>query len=220
LTPESAVARMVAMNDPMTPPYTAPGPPAPGSSLGLAVEDARQRAIRLLSDGYAYDVLTEAEFEWRLGQLSLANSPAEVEALVTDLTRANHPHLPPATVPGSVVAPAEERIVGIMSESRRQGPWRVPQRLRILAVMSNMRIDLRYAIIPEGCTIEVRAIMANVGIIAPPGMMIDFDVSPVMGTTRNDASRVPASGYWAPHVRVKGSAVMSEVRVRVREPGR
>ena len=186
--------------------------------LAPGAEQARERAIRLLSDGYAYDLLTEAEFEWRLGQLSLASSPAEVEALVADLTPAAREPLAGAAL--QPAAAAEERLVGIMSESRRQGAWRVPQRLKIVAVMSSMRIDLRYAVIPAGCTIEVRAIMANVAIIAPPGMLVDFDVSPVMGSTRNDASRVPAPGYWTPHVRVSGTAIMSEVRVRVRELGR
>lgn len=187
--------------------------------MALAVADARERAIRLLSDGYAYDVLTESEFEWRLGQLSGANSPSEVEALVADLTAVNRPPLVGAAVQ-LPPAPAEARLVGIMSESRRQGPWMVPRRLQVFALMSNMRIDLRDAVIPDGCTIEVRAIMANVSIVAPPGLIVDFEVSPFMGSTRNDASRIPLPNAWTPHVRVSGSAVMSEVRVRVREPGR
>ena len=186
--------------------------------MAYRVEQAREHAIKLLSDGYAYDALSEAEFEWRLGQLSLAHTPAEVEALVADLAPAGPPATRGPSLPGSV--PAEERIVGIMSDSRRQGAWRVPQRLRILAVMSSMRIDLRQAAIPEGCTIEIKAVMANVTIVAPPGLVVDFDVSPVMGSTRNDASGVPLTGYRMPHVRVTGSAFMAEVRVRVRELGR
>ena len=189
--------------------------PEPGRALALAVEEARERAIRVLSDGYAYDALTEDEFEWRLGQLSLTNSPAEVQALIADLPGAGA-----TAISGAYSGPppaASERIRALMSDVRRDGPWRLPQRLRVSAIMSSVRLDLRYATIPPGCVIEVSAIMANVLIIVPPGLPVEFDVSPVMGSARNDSWRVPAIA-GAPLVRVAGSAVMAEVRVRVRDP--
>jgi len=99
---------------------------------------------------------------------------------------------------------------------RRDGPWRLPQRLKVSAVMSHVRLDLRQAVIPPGCVIEVRAIMASVLVLVPPGLPVEFDVSPFMGTARNDSSRMPAA-FGAPVVRVTGSAFMAEVRVRVRE---
>jgi len=206
------------MNRPYDPPRAAA--PEPGSAPAPMLEQARERAIRVLSDGYAYDALTEEEFEWRLGQLSLANSPVEVQALIADLPA---PGVSPLTATytggmyAGVPAPAEERISGIMSEVRRDGPWRLPMRLKVSAVMSNVRLDLRRAVIPPGCLIEVSAIMASVSIIVPPGLPVEFDVSPIMGAARNDSSRVP-SAIGAPVVRVKGSAFMAEVRVRVREP--
>lgn len=210
----------------MNRPYVAPrsAAPEPGSTLALAVEQARERAIRVLSDGYAYDALTEEEFEWRLGQLSLANSPAEVQALLADLPAAG---ASPASTGYAGVAytgsaydrfavPGEERIRGIMSEVHRDGAWRLPQRLKVTAVMSNVRLDLRRAMIPPGCLIEVSAIMAAVSVIVPPGLPVQLDVSPVMGSVRNDSTRIPAAA-GAPLVRVRGSALMAEVRVRVRE---
>jgi hypothetical protein len=209
------------MTDPMNPPYAAPRSvaPEPGSALALAVEQAREHAIRVLSDGYAYDALTEDEFEWRLGQLSLANSPAEVQALIADLA-APGVASDAATRTGvgyyGVAAETKERIRGIMSEVRREGAWRLPQQLKVSALMSNVRLDLRQAVIPPGCVIEVSAIMAAVHIIVPPGLPVAMEVSPIMGTARNDSSRVPAIP-GAPVVRVRGSAFMAEVRVRVRE---
>lgn len=193
--------------------------PIPGSVEALAVEQAREQAIRVLSDGYAYDALTEDEFEWRLGQLSLAHSPAEVQVLIADLPPSGANPLTAAYSSGSYAgapAPPEERIRGIMSEVRRDGAWRLPLRLNVKAVMSNVRLDLRRAIIPPGCLIDVRAVMSAVHIIVPPGLPVDLDVSPVMGSARNDSMRFPAAP-GAPVIRVRGSAVMAEVRVRVRE---
>ena len=152
--------------------------PVPGSALALALEEARERAIRVLSDGYAYDKLTEDEFEWRLGQLSLANSPVEVQALIVDLPGAEAP----VATTTYAVAPgrAEERIRGVMSEVRRDGPWLLPQQLRVSGLMSDVRLDLRQATIPPGCVIDVLAVMSSVTIIVPPGLSVEFEVSPVM----------------------------------------
>lgn len=209
------------MIDPMNRPSVAPPSvaPEPGSALALAVEEAREHAIRVLSDGYAYDVLTEDEFEWRLGQLSLANSPVEVQSLIADLPAVAGAPVTSASAGGtysSRPALSEDRIRGVMSEVRRDGPWRLPQRLKVSAIMSDVRLDLRQAVIPPGCVIEVRAIMAGIRIIVPPGLRVELDVSPFMGSARNDSSRMPAA-FGAPVVRVTGSAIMAEVRVRVRE---
>lgn len=205
------------MTDFRTPLSAAP-PPAPGSLGAASLDDARERAIRLLTDGFAYDLITVEEFEWRLGQLSLADSPRGIDALVADLGTPGQAAT--AVRAGSAIAATEGRILGIMSETRREGPWRVPNRLRVKAVMSEVRVDLRYAVLPPSCTIDVSAIMANVQFIVPPGMVVDFDVTPIMATARNDVRAQRLDGHLQPHVRIHGSAIMAEVRVRVRDLGR
>ena len=198
--------------------------PLPSASHPLAgtpsasLDEARERAIRLLTDGFAYDVITVEEFERRLGLLSHADTPRAIDALVADLGTPARTGLVPG--PMAAAAAAEGRILGIMSQTRREGPWRVPQRLRVKAVMSEVRVDLRYAVIPPGCTIDVSAIMANVHVIVPPGMVVDFDVTPIMASARNDVRAQALDGYLQPEVRIVGSAVMAEVRVKVRALGR
>lgn len=199
-------------------PY-APMPSPRPTQPSLSLEGARERAIRLLTDGYAYDVISEGEFEWRLGQLSRAATPSAVDALVSDLAVPLVASPSGQVRPASLV-PASGRIVAVMSDTRRDGPWRVPQHLRILAVMSSVRIDLRYAVIPPACMIEVSGIMSNVTFIAPPGMLVDFDVSPFMGAARNDAIGLGPASYHMPQVTIRGTSIMSEVRVRLRALGR
>ena len=193
----------------------------PGSlslPLAQANEAAQERAVRLLTDAYAYDVITDIEFERRLGQLSSAASPAMIDSLIGDL--AQRSGLVREAVPGYAMAPSEGRIVGFMSETRRKGPWRVPQRLLVRAVMSDMKIDLRYAAIPAGCSIEVKALMSSVSIIVPPGLVVAFNIDPFMGNARSDADDMSLGGGGLAHVHVHGSAIMAEVRVRVRAFGR
>jgi hypothetical protein len=184
--------------------------PAPATSL----DEARERAIRLLTDGFAYDVITVEEFEWRLGQLSQADSSRAVDALVADLGTPAHPL---ATRESMVNVETEGRILGIMSETRRQGPWRVPRRLVVKAVMSDVKIDLRYAAIPPECMIDVMAVMANVSIIVTPGMIVDFDVTPIMASAGNATRAMGTSIHALPRVRIRGTAIMAEVKVKVRE---
>lgn len=206
---------MTGMPDPVHRPAGAPF----GARLPLAftgtLEQAREHAIRVLSDGYAYDALTEDEFEWRLGQLSSATTPAEVQALISDLPAPGTGAIPLSY--SASPAPVADRIRGLMSDIKRDGVWRLPERLRVTATMSSIRLDLRQAILPTGCTIDVRAIMANVTIIVPPTVAVDFDVTPIMASAYNDSARAMAT-FGAPHIHVRGTALMAEVRVRRREP--
>jgi hypothetical protein len=179
-------------------------------------QDSRERAIRLLTDAYAYDEITEHEFERRLGMLGLAATPAMMNSVVADLGQGGA--LVRDAVPGYLPAPREGRIVGFMSEARRKGPWRVPQRLLVRATMSDVKIDLRYAAIPPNCAIEVRALMSSVQIIVPPGLNVGFHVNPFLGAAGSDADDSMVPGLS--HVSVSGSCFMAEVRVRVRGLGR
>jgi predicted membrane protein len=86
--------------------------------------------------------------------------------------------------------------------------------------MSDVKIDLRYAVLPPACTIDVSAIMSNVTYIVPPGMIVDFDVTSFMSSARNDERSMATSVYTLPHVRIRGHAIMAELKVRVRDLGR
>ena len=177
------------------------------------VHEARESAIRILTDAYAYDAITEVEFERRLGRLSAADSEAAVGAIVADL--------PVMCAAGErpsrwILPTPRPEIVGFMSEIRRNGPWVVPEHLSIRAMMCDMKIDLRSAVIPTPCTIDVTAVMANVSLLVSPGRTVEFDVQPFLAAVGSDADGGALSGHLEPHLRIVGTAVMSEVRVRLR----
>ncbi len=188
-----------------------------GLAAGTATDEARERAIRILTDAYAYDVIGDAEFERRLEMLGKSVATSSINAVVADLP-----------IEGGVarraqeygtMAPREGRIAGLMSETRRTGPWRVPERLAVRAIMCDMKLDLRYAAVPPHCEISVTALMSSVAVIVAPGTLVDFDVNPIMGAAGSGADdffRDPSSA----HIRVRGQAIMAEVRVKVRRLGR
>lgn len=199
------------MTDPKAPPPASWADARPLSRY--PTHEARESAIRILTDAYAYDAITEVEFERRLGRLSVADNGAAIGAIVADLPvmgtideRSSRRLLP---TPRS-------RIVGFMSDVHRTGPWLVPEHLSIRAVMCNMTIDLSYAVIPPACIIDVTAVMAAVSILVSPGLTVEFDMQPVLASVGSDAEGGVPGGRALADVRLVGTAVMAEVRVRVR----
>ena len=182
-----------------------------------AADEARERAIRILTDAYAYDVISDVDFERRLDMLGKSLAASSMNAVVADLPVQGT--LVQRAPEYGVLAPREGRIVGLMSETRRTGPWRVPERLTVRAIMCDMKLDLRYAALPPQCEIDVTAVMSSVAILVAPGTLVDFVVNPFMGAAGSGADdffRDPSSA----HIRVRGQAIMAEVRVKVRRLGR
>lgn len=194
----------------------APIPASWGEARPLSrypAHEARESAIRILTDAYAYDAITEVEFERRLGRLNVADSGTAIGAIVADLPvmgttegRSSRRLLP---TPRS-------RIVGFMSDVHRTGPWLVPESLSIRAVMCNMTIDLSYAVIPPACIIDVTAVMAAVSILVSPCLTVEFDMQPFLASVGSDADGGVLGGRAEAHVRIVGTAVMADVRVRLR----
>ena len=113
--------------------------------------------------------------------------------------------------------PPERRMLAIVGEARRVGRWAVPRCLRVRAMLSEVKIDLRETPIPDGFTLDVTALGSRVTLIVPPGVTVAFDVLAVLGNAINQAHETATPGSTSPAIRVAGSAVLGEVRVLVRE---
>lgn len=223
------------MTSPDTGPFSADRRPVPAPPGQAVLAAARESAIALLTDRFADDTLTVDEFEARLDRLYAAGTAAELDGVMRDLVHVPAGELaasrgpagaqnavPSAYSPNSPngTAPGSGRVVAILSETRRIGAWRVPGRLDLQAVLGDVMIDLRDATLPPGgCEIDVMAVLAQVRVLVPPGVVVEDGVTSVMSTVRNDAedgSRLPTG---ATRVRLTGTAVLSEIGVRVALPG-
>ena len=194
-------------------------PPVPSLS------QLRERAIEQLSAHFAQDDLTLEELERRIERAYRAENAVELDALTADLReRATLPS-PPRSAPQSVAArtdagtPEYDRILAVMSETRRTGLWSVPQRLDLVSIMSDTRIDLSSADLPDGVVdVHVRAVWTSLKIILPPGLRVVNRMSAFMASVTNDTDEVaaPPSG---PVVRLTGLALMAEVKLIVADRG-
>jgi hypothetical protein len=184
------------------------------------MEGERERTIHLLSEHFAHDNLTVEELEHRIELTYRASSVPALREITRDLpddaaaAQANR-----AVAVPEAFALERDRIIAVMSETKRSGPWRVPKRLDAWCVMSDTELDLSEAQLPSGVTeIHLRALMAAVRVIVPRGVRVVLQPGSVMSSVGFDEDEMaqPPVGSGAPVIRITGPVVMSEVTVKVR----
>ena len=158
-------------------------------------------AVERLSAGYAHGALEVEELERRLALVHTAKTPAELEALVTDL----------APSPTTALVPAQ-RLRILFGSVERTGPWAVPAQLRARVLCGNLELDLRDArLAAEVTTIEIDVTMGNVEIIVPPGFHVDVDASSFLGNVTERTENT--SGAPSSIVRVIGRIKLGNLDV-------
>ena len=181
------------------------------------IEQVRERVIEALSEHFARDHLSLDELETRMARVYAATTPAEVDALVADL-----PALAlgaPVTVTPDAYAPTpklKERLVAIMSGIVRRGLWKIPRRLRVVAIMGGVELDLRQAELPPGVTeISAFVLMGGLEIRVAPGVRLETDGVAIMGGFEDRVHDPGIAAADAPVVRVTGIAIMGGVEAQV-----
>jgi hypothetical protein len=112
-------------------------------------------------------------------------------------------------------------IVSFLSSTEREGRWALPRHLRALAVLGNVEIDLRDAVIGVGVSvIEAVAVLGNVEILVPPEIAVECDGDAFLGNfTLKYAGRVnTAVANRERIIRVTGTAYAASVSVIVKGP--
>lgn len=206
------------------------GGPA-GRERPISVDEAREKAIDILSEAFAQDLVTIEEFERRVTLAQEARTMAEIGTAIEGL-RTGAPGSPAARgdqlaalpriaadMPAGRIRPAD-RAVAIFGETNRSGAWIPARRNTLVAVMGSMELDLREALLGPGETaFTVTAVMGSVEVIVPPGLHIECSGSAILGSFEHQEVRsLPASGDM-PIVRIDGFSVLSSVEIEYRYPG-
>jgi hypothetical protein len=193
----------------------------------MRISDAdRQRVADVLRDAAGEGRIDLDELEERLELTWQAKTYGELVPITLDL-QAAEPVTPPATAPVRRTPPGLPAVghnssLAIMSETKRQGVWAVPEHHSAFAMMGSVVIDLRQAQLSGAETIiNASAVMGEVKIIIPAHMHAVVDGTPIMGEYSQAKDKVPAElGADSPLVRVRGMALMGSVTVqRLPAPG-
>lgn len=207
-----------------------PQPPALPDDGGAALAVERDRVIERLSRHFALDEISLEELDARIERAYRARSLAELATITADLTTptgqlalTGHFPVSGAGHPGALVEhEAQGRLLSLMSSITRVGPWVVPRNLEMVAVMSETKLDLRQALLAPGVTdIQIFALWAAIRIAVPPGVRVIDDTSPIMAEVKNE-SLEDAETFASPGpciVRLRGTVIMSELKVRTRAIG-
>jgi hypothetical protein len=194
------------------------------ADLTPSLTRAREQKITELSTHFANDDLTLEDLERRIERVYKAMNIAELDSITADLVSAS------AASPGRLESrPARDasgvpagagnsgRILSIMGESRRMGRWQVPQRLEVVSIMSDMKIDLTQAVMPAGIVeIDMRVVWAACKVVVPPGMRVINEVHSIMASVNSKAGGAETGASFAPTIRLTGLALMAELKVVVR----
>jgi len=188
-----------------------PLPPVP-------LPQARERAVRILGEHFARDVLDERELQERLDRVHAATSLMQLQQVLADLPAlAPEPHATAAVPAGQVRD--RQTVLAVMSGVSRKGSWVPPRAMQVVAVMGGAELDFREARFgSEAVEIEVFALMGGVEITVPPGVRVEVSGFALMGGFGECGTGAPAEP-GAPVVRVSGFAMMGGVEVRTRPVG-
>ncbi len=138
----------------------------------------RDRVIEQLSSGFAIDRLEVEEYERRVALAHDAESPAALDALVTDLS-------PTAMVATSNALVPAKRLRAVFGSIERTGPWTVPSHMKARVVCGSIVLDLRDAHLSAVTTIDVNVTMGSIEILVPPGVAVEVDADPILGNVED-----------------------------------
>lgn len=199
--------------------------PEGGRALPAVIgERERERVVRDLGDHFAQDHLTLDEYEFRVQAALQATQWYELDATTNDLPPLAGAHAGPAILEDSMAESGSgnkvRTLLALMGGLVRRGSWLVPKRMRALAIMGGVHLDLRDATLTGAVTeISALAIMGGVDITVPPGVRLEVDGLAVMGGF-DDQSGFPAiARHDAPVIRVTGLALMGGVVTRMKPRG-
>ncbi len=108
----------------------------------------------------------------------------------------------------------------IMGAIHRGGAWRVPNRLRVFAVMGGIDLDFRDAEFAPGLTtVHITCVMGGVAVAVPPALAVSCEGSGVLGLSEAFEQKGDPANPDAPRLRITGTAIMGGVEIAVRSPG-
>ena len=127
-------------------------------------------------------------------------------------------HSGPVLVPPELV-PDRQGAMVCMSTTTRNGSWTLPRLFRALAIMGEVKLDLRDVHLGAGTSeIQVRAFWGNIEILVPHNLRVECDGTPFIGefSVKRRSKSMPSPD--APLIRITGGAFMASVKVRIIDP--
>jgi Domain of unknown function (DUF1707) len=185
-------------------------------------DDDRNRVAEVLRHAAGEGRIDLEELDERLEAAYRAKTYGELVPITADLpvTPVRHPVPAPQAVRPAQSGPMYSSSVAVMSESKREGTWIVPDEHTAFALMGSVLLDLREAAFTSHeVVINASAVMGEVKVVVDAGTSVIVDGFGVMGEFKEARAKVPFDGgQGGPVVRVRGMALMGSVHVQRKAP--
>jgi hypothetical protein len=185
----------------------------------------RERTAEVLRRAVAEGRLDIIELEERLERTYAAKTYAELALVTTDLpigdpssevdTRRSGGgrRRAEAGVPGPLAPPGPSEITAVFKDEKIGGRWLVPPRLTIRTLLGRVVLDFTDAAIPHEVVLDVAIGLAQLTLIVPDDIAVEFERGTQVLVSRKNRSRGrPAPG--TPRIRVRGMMAAAEVVAR------
>lgn len=171
----------------------------------LRVSDAeREHVGELLQRAVGQGRLTVTEFTERLDAAMAARTRGELNAVLVDL--------PGFTLTGSQSGEVLE-LAHHLGELNRRGPWRVPERVRLVGHFGSSLLDFTEAVFSTAVVrLQLDKTAGSTTIVVPEGATVDTNGLRVTAGSVKDTT-VHRIAPGAVHFVVTGRATMGEVRI-------
>ncbi|NUR90424.1 MAG: DUF1707 and DUF2154 domain-containing protein [Nonomuraea sp.] len=178
-----------------------------------ASDSEREAVVEQLREASVEGRLTLTELTDRTEAAYSAKTHAELALLTQDLPGGASPAPKPAGTFQQQMQRARKWIVGVLSENKRRGSWRIDEEIGATAVLGEVQIDLREAEVrTDVVDIMAIAVLGTVKIIVPDGVYVDLDGVAVLGERKVQVDQ-PPRGMNVPVVRIHGYAVLGEIKI-------
>lgn len=183
--------------------------PRPEQPAAPVTQQDREDAVVLLQRAAGDGRLPLEEFSERVGAALEADSHEQLTTATAGLE--------PAPPVGSAQRPST--VVAVLGDRRQVGRWRLPKALRAVALLGDIHLDLREAVVSDQ-VVEVSAValLGDFTVDVPEGVEVELAGFDLLGDRELRLASVPRRS-GTPLIRIRAYGILGDVNVRTPAEG-
>lgn len=183
------------------------------------IEQVREETIDKLIVNYSHEVISQEAFERRLDEAMATDSHQQLVDLVQDLPltadSAYKEQKQASFGASSVATVADEKLVSILSNNTRKGPWVAPAQLKVVDVLGSVTLDFSEAHFTQPTIeIELNNVLGSLSILVPDNVAVVSKASHILSSSEEHSPTTQDSTTNT--VIIKGWSLLGSVDVSVK----
>lgn len=185
------------------------------------VDTVREEVIDKLIMNYSHGELSLEAFESRLDIAMASEDVLQISELADDLPLSvdskyqQKKHNALGTHQQAGLAETNEKLVNVLSSSKREGQWHVPEHITFYNVLGSDVLDFSQAVfVSPHVTIDIVSVLGSVKILVPEDVNVHTNVNCIVSSMKKNANVEFDSN--APTITISGQVICSDVEVKIK----